>query len=101
MSNPILLLYPVVDVIVTALSRGGRCSRLVRREPPVPALLVCLIEHDRSGNARVCVDDRRAACGGPGCAFFRIYYIFGASLVPAWLGGTLLWSPALASYASV
>ena len=85
-NNAILLLFAVVNVVVTGLFAGAVLRQYARRKRPSQLYWsIALIMAFLATLAYVLM-----VIIGPtssiGVALFRIYYIFGAALVPAWLG---------------
>lgn len=85
-NNSILLLFAVVNVVVTGLFAGAVLRQYARRKRPSQLYWsIALIMAFLATLAYVLM-----VIIGPtssiGIALFRIYYIFGAALVPAWLG---------------
>ena len=85
-NNSILLLFAVVNVVVTGLFAGAVLRQYARRKRPSQLYWsIALIMAFLATLAYVLM-----VIVGPtssiGVALFRIYYIFGAALVPAWLG---------------
>lgn len=85
-NNSILLLFAVVNVVVTGLFAGAVLRQYARRKRPAQlywsiALIMAFLA-TLSYVLMVIVGPTSSV----GVALFRIYYIFGAALVPAWLG---------------
>ena len=85
-NNSILLLFAIVNVVVTGLFAGAVVRQYVRRKRSSQLYWsIALIMAFLATLAYVLM-----VIVGPtsnaGVALFRIYYIFGAALVPAWLG---------------
>ena len=86
MNNAILLISPLVNVVVTALFAGIVLRQYVRRHRVYQLYwsigLVMAFVATLSYVLMIAVGPG----SGAGIVFFRIYYILGAALVPAWLG---------------
>ena len=85
-NNSILLLFAIVNVVVTGLFAGAVLRQYARRKRPSQLYWsIALIMAFLATLAYVLM-----VIIGPtssiGIALFRIYYILGAALVPAWLG---------------
>lgn len=85
-NNAILLLFAIINVVVTGLFAGAVMRQYLRRRRSSQLYWsIALIMAFLATLAYVLM-----VIVGPtstiGTAFFRIYYIFGAALVPAWLG---------------
>lgn len=85
-NNSILLLFAIINVVVTGLFAGAVLRQYMRRKRTSQLYWsIALIMAFLATLAYVLM-----VIVGPttniGVALFRIYYIFGAALVPAWLG---------------
>jgi hypothetical protein len=86
MNNAILLLYPIVNVVVTAVFAGVVLRQYLQRHRIYQLYwAIGLLMAFLATLAYVLMIVVQPA-SGPGVLFFRIYYILGAALVPAWLG---------------
>src|ERR1017187_6026661 len=86
MNNPILLLYPSINVIVTALFAAVVLHQYLQRHRSYQLFWsIALGMAFLATLAYVLMSDAQPT-SSIGIVFFRVYYIFGASLVPAWLG---------------
>src|SRR5215467_7048555 len=86
MNNSILLLYPIVNVVVTAVFAGVVLRQYLRRHRIYQLYwAIGLTMAFLATLAYVLMVVVRPASDA-GVLFFRIYYILGAALVPAWLG---------------
>src|SRR5947209_3227396 len=86
MSNLSLLLYPIINVIVTGLFAGVVLRQYVQRQRVYQlywgiALFMAFV----ATLAYVCMILVQPTSGA-GTLFFRLYYILGAALMPSWLG---------------
>ena len=86
MNNAILLVPPIINVIVTGLFAGVVLSQYARRHRIYQlywaiALLMAFVA-TLAYLAMIVVQPASAS----GILFFRIYYILGGALTPAWLG---------------
>ncbi len=86
MSNPLSLLFPAINVVVTAAFAGVVLSQYTRRHRLYQlywsiALLMAFVA-TLAYVLMVLVQPTSSA----GVVFFRIYYILGAALMPSWLG---------------
>src|SRR6266852_7166621 len=86
MADPILLLYSVVNVVVTALFAGIVLRQYLQRHRIYQLYwsigLVMAFVATLAYVLMVVV----GPTSGTGIVFFRVYYILGGALVPAWLG---------------
>jgi hypothetical protein len=86
MNNAILLLYPIVNVVVTAIFAGIVLRQYLQRHRIYQLYwAIGLLMAFLATLAYVLMIVVQPA-SGPGMLFFRVYYILGAALVPAWLG---------------
>ncbi len=86
MNNTILLLYPIVNVVVTAVFAGVVLRQYMQRHRIYQLYwTIGLVMAFLATLAYVLMIVVQPA-SGVGVIFFRIYYILGAALVPAWLG---------------
>jgi len=86
MNNVILLLYPTINVIVTGLFAGVVLRQYVQRHRRYQLYWsIALIMAFCATLAYVFMLAVQPATD-PGIVFFRLYYILGAALMPAWLG---------------
>ena len=86
MSNPILLLPPVVNVLVTGLFAGVVLRQYVRRHRVYQlywSIALCMAFVATLAYVFMLVVQPTSAAG---TLLFRAYYIFGAALMPSWLG---------------
>src|SRR5712692_3568463 len=86
MNDPILLLYPVVNVVVTALFAGIVLRQYLQRHRPYQlywsiALTMAFLA-TLAYVFMIVVQPTSSA----GVTLFRIYYILGGALTSAWLG---------------
>ena len=86
MNSDILLVYPIINVIVTGLFAGVVLRQYLRRHRTYQffwaiALLMAFFA-SLAYVAMILVHPTSA----PGVLFFRIYYILGGALIAAWLG---------------
>ena len=86
MNNPILLLYPTINVIVTALFTAVVLRQYFQRHRQYQLFWSIALGMTFLATLAYVLMIVVQPTSSAGIAFFRIYYIFGASLVPAWLG---------------
>ena len=85
-NNSILLLFAIVNVVVTGLFAGAVLRQYIRRKRASQLYWsIALIMAFLATLAYVLMVIV-GPTSGTGVALFRIYYILGAALVPAWLG---------------
>lgn len=85
-NNSILLLFAIVNVVVTGLFAGVVLRQYLRRQRNSQLYWsIALVMAFLATLAYVFMVIVMPT-SGTGMALFRIYYIFGAALVPAWLG---------------
>ena len=86
MSNPILLLPAIINVLVTGLFAGVVLRQYVRRHRTYQlywSIALCMAFLATVAYVLMLVVQPTTTVG---TIFFRIYYIFGAELMPSWLG---------------
>src|SRR5712691_12729537 len=98
MADPILLLYPVVNVVVTALFAGIVLRQYLQRHRPYQLYWSIALTMAFLATLAYVFMVVVQPTSGPGVLLFRLYYILGAALMPAWLG---LGSIALVSRPSI
>src|SRR5215469_13652417 len=86
MNNAILLLSPLVNVVVTALFAGIVLRQYVRRHRIYQLYWSIGLVLAFAATLAYVLMIAVGPTSGAGIVFFRIYYIMGAALVPAWLG---------------
>jgi len=86
MHNPILLLYPTVNVVVTALFAGVVLRQYMRRHRIYQLYWAIALSMAFLATLAYVLMIAMQPTSVVGVLFFRIYYIFGGALVPAWLG---------------
>ncbi len=86
MNNPILLLYPIINVIVTALFTAVVLRQYLKRHRPYQLFWSIALGMTLLATLAYVLMIVAQPTSRVGIAFFLTYYIFGASLVPAWLG---------------
>ena len=86
MHNPILLLYPTVNVVVTALFAGVVLRQYMRRHRIYQLYWAIALSMAFLATLAYVLMIAMQPTSVVGVLFFRIYYIFGAALMPAWLG---------------
>ncbi len=86
MNNLILLLYPIINVIVTALFAAVVLRQYIQRHRQYQLFWSISLSMTVLATLAYVLMIVAQPTSSAGIAFFRIYYIFGASLVPAWLG---------------
>src|SRR3989442_14706994 len=85
-NNSILLLFAIVNVVVTGLFAGAVLRQYVQRSRTSQLYWsIALIMAFLATLAYVLMVIVQPTSGA-GIVLFRLYYILGASLVPAWLG---------------
>ncbi len=86
MSNPILLLPAIINVLVTGLFAGVVLRQYLRRQRTYQlywSIALCMAFLATVAYVLMLVVQPTSTTG---TIFFRIYYIFGAELMPSWLG---------------
>ena len=86
MNNPILLLPPVINVLVTGLFAGVVLRQYLRRRRVYQlywSIALCMAFLATLGYVLMLLTQPTTPTGA---LFFRVYYIFGAELMPSWLG---------------
>jgi hypothetical protein len=86
MNNPILLLYPTVNVVVTALFAGVVLRQYMRRHRIYQLYWAIALSMAFLATLAYVLMIAVQPTSVVGVLFFHIYYIFGGALVPAWLG---------------
>ncbi len=86
MNNPILLLYPTVNVVVTALFAGVVLHQYMQRHRIYQLYWAIALSMAFLATLAYVLMIAVQPTSVVGALFFRIYYIFGAALMPAWLG---------------
>jgi len=86
MHNPILLLYPTVNVVVTALFAGVVLRQYMQRHRIYQLYWAIALSMAFLATLAYVLMIAVQPTSVVGVLFFRIYYIFGAALMPAWLG---------------
>ncbi len=86
MNNPILLLYPIVNVVVTALFAGVVLRQYMQRHRTYQLYWTIGLMMAFLATLAYVLTIVVQPTSEPGVACFRIYYMLGAALVPAWLG---------------
>jgi len=86
MDQPLIIIPPIVDVIVTGLFAGVILRQYIQRRRQYQLYWsLALIMAFLATLAYICMLVVQPT-SGTGMFFFRIYYLFGASIMPAWLG---------------
>ncbi len=86
MNNAILLLSPIVNVVVTALFAGIVLRQFVRRHRISQLYWSVGLMMAFVATLAYVLMVAVGPTSGAGIVFFRVYYILGGALVPAWLG---------------
>jgi len=86
MADPILLLYPVVNVVVTALFAGIVLRQYLQRHRPYQLYWSIALTMAFLATLAYVFMVVVQPTSGPGVLLFRLYYILGAALMAAWLG---------------
>ncbi len=86
MNNDILFLYPIMNVIVTGLFAGVVSRQYVRRHRPYQLYWAIALFMAFLATLAYLVMILVQPISDSGVVFFRLYYILGAALMPAWLG---------------
>ncbi len=86
MNNPILLLYPTVNVVVTALFAGVVLHQYMQHHRIYQLYWAIALSMAFLATLAYVLMIAVQPTSVVGALFFRIYYIFGAALMPAWLG---------------
>jgi hypothetical protein len=86
MNNTILLLYPIVNVIVTVLFAAVVLRQYIRRHRPYQLYWAIALFMAFFATLAYVVMILVQPASDSGVMFFRLYYILGAALMPAWLG---------------
>jgi hypothetical protein len=86
MNNPILLLYPTVNVVVTALFAGVVLRQYIQRHRTYQLYWAIALSMAFLATLAYVLMIVVQPTSDVGVLFFRIYYILGAALTPAWLG---------------
>lgn len=85
-SNPILLVSPAVNVIVTGLFTGMVLRQYLRRHRVYQLYWSIALSMAFLATLAYVFMLVVSPTSGVGILFFRFYYIFGGTLMPAWLG---------------
>jgi hypothetical protein len=86
MNNLILLLYPVINVIVTGLFAGVVLRQYTRRHRLYQLYWAIALGMAFFATLAYVLMTIVQPTSDAGLLFFRIYYILGAGLMPSWLG---------------
>ena len=86
MINPILLLFPAINVIVTGLFAGVVLRQYVRRHRQYQLYWGIALSMAFIATLAYVFMILAQPTSGAGMLFFRLYYILGAALMPSWLG---------------
>ena len=86
MNNPILLLYPTVNVVVTALFAGVVLRQYMQRHRIYQLYWAIALSMAFLATLAYVLMIVAQPTSDVGVLFFRIYYILGGALMPAWLG---------------
>jgi hypothetical protein len=86
MSNPLLLIAPAINVLVTGLFAGMVLRQYMRRQRSYQlywSIALCMAFLATLAYVLMLVVQPTSVVG---VQFFRVYYILGAELMPSWLG---------------
>jgi|SRR5438876_1134014 len=86
MNNPLLLISPAINVLVTGLFAGVVLRQYMRRQRQYQlywSIALCMAFLATLAYVLMLFVQPTSTAG---IQFFRIYYIFGAELMPSWLG---------------
>jgi hypothetical protein len=86
MNNPILLLYPTVNVVLTALFAGVVLRQYMQRHRIYQLYWAIALSMAFLATLAYVLMIIVQPTSNVGVLFFRIYYILGGALMPAWLG---------------
>ena len=86
MNNPILLLYPTVNVVLTALFAGVVLRQYIQRHRIYQLYWAIALSMAFLATLAYVLMIVVQPTSAVGVLFFRIYYILGGALMPAWLG---------------
>src|SRR5271167_3551624 len=86
MNNPILLLYPTVNVVLTALFAGVVLRQYMQRHRIYQLYWAIALSMAFLATLAYVLMIVVQPTSDVGVLFFRIYYILGGALMPAWLG---------------
>jgi len=86
MNNPILLLYPTVNVVLTALFAGVVLRQYMQRHRIYQLYWAIALSMAFLATLAYVLMIVVQPTSAVGVLFFRIYYILGGALMPAWLG---------------
>src|SRR5260370_39408637 len=86
MNNLFLLLYPGINVIVTGLFAGVVLRQYVQRHRVYQLYWSIALTMAFVATLAYVLMLAVQPTSEPGALFFRLYYILGAALMPAWLG---------------
>ncbi len=86
MNNAILLVSPTINVIVTGLFTGTILRQYLRRHRVYQLYWSIALSMAFLATLAYVLMIVVQPASGAGIVFFRIYYILGAALMPAWLG---------------
>ena len=86
MNNPILLLYPTVNVVLTALFAGAVLRQYVQRHRIYQLYWAIALSMAFLATLAYVLMIIVQPTSDVGVLLFRIYYILGGALMPAWLG---------------
>lgn len=86
MNNPFLLIAPLINVVVTGLFAGMVLQQYIRRRRQHQLYWsLALVMAFLATVAYICMLIV-GPTSGTGIIFFRVYYLFGATVMPSWLG---------------
>src|ERR1035437_7308674 len=86
MNNPILLLYPSINVIVTALFAAVVLRQYLQRHRSYQLFWTIALSMAFLATLAYVLMIVAQPTSSIGIVFFRVYYILGGALMPAWLG---------------
>lgn len=86
MSNSLLLIFPLINVIVTALFAGTILRQYAQRHRIYQLFWSIALSMGFLGTLAYMLMVAAGPTSSAGVIFFRLYYILGAGLTPSWLG---------------
>ncbi len=86
MSNAWLLIFPLINVVVTALFAGTILRQYAQRHRIYQLFWSVALSMGFLGTLAYVLMVAAGPTSGAGVVFFRLYYILGAGLTPSWLG---------------
>jgi hypothetical protein len=86
MNNAWLLIFPLINVVVTALFAGTILRQYVQRHRIYQLFWSVALSMGFLGTLAYVLMVAAGPTSSAGVVFFRLYYILGAGLTPSWLG---------------